>query len=50
MRRDLAIKIPLKCLISLIVDFADPPETKGPQPTMSADLQKALGAIEKGAQ
>ena len=37
-------------LISLIVDFVDPPEMMGPQPTMSTDLQKALGAIEKGAQ
>ena len=37
-------------LISLIVDFVDPLEMKGPQPTMSVDLQKALGAIEKGAQ
>ena len=34
----------------MIVDFVDPLETKGPQPTMSADLQKALGAIDKGAQ
>ena len=34
----------------MIVDFVDPPEMKGPQPTMSADLHKALGAIEKRAQ
>ena len=40
MWRDLAVKIPLKRLISLIVDFVDPLEMKGPQPTMSADLQK----------
>ena len=37
-------------LISLIVELVDPPETKGPQPTMSADLQKALGVIKKVAQ
>ena len=39
-----------KTLISLIVELVDPPEMKEPQPTMSADLQKALGTIEKGAQ
>ena len=49
MQQDLAIKIPLKCLISLIVDFVDPLEMKGPQPTMSADFRKAMGAIEKRA-
>ena len=43
-------KIDTKTLISLITEFVDPPETREPQPTMStADLQKALGAIEKGA-
>ena len=39
-----------KMLIFLIVELVDPPEMKEPQPTMSVDLQKALGAIEKGAQ
>ena len=37
-------------MISLIIEFVDPSEMKESQPTISADLQKALGAIEKGAQ
>ena len=34
----------------MITEFADPPEMKEPQPTISKGLQEALGAIEKGAQ
>ena len=34
----------------MIIEFADPSGAKESQPAMSADLQKALGVIEKGAQ
>ena len=34
----------------MITEFADPPATKEPQPTISKGLQEALGEIEKGAQ
>ena len=39
-----------KCLISLIIDVVEPPKPKGGHPVMSADLERALSTIQKGAE
>ena len=49
-QRDLDVKMRLKCLISLMLYCADPPEQPAAHPVMSADLQAVLGAIQRGAE
>ena len=39
-----------KRFISLIVDVVDPPKLMGQHPVISPDLEKALSAIQKGAE
>ena len=39
-----------KHFISLIIEIVDPPVPTGRHPIMSPDLEKALGAIQRGAE